>query len=83
MEDVSKYPALLQRLLVEGWPEQHVAKVAGGNFLRVMRQVEQVRILETKDGDHFLLVMRPVKQGRHMVRVARDTFLAVYGRRSS
>ncbi|XP_047741726.1 uncharacterized protein LOC108677536 [Hyalella azteca] len=43
LEDVSKYPALLEELLHEGWTEPDVAKVAGGNFLRVMREVEKVR----------------------------------------
>ncbi|KAA0202775.1 hypothetical protein HAZT_HAZT008110 [Hyalella azteca] len=42
LEDVSKYPALLEELLHEGWTEPDVAKVAGGNFLRVMREVEKV-----------------------------------------
>ncbi len=42
LEDVSKYPALLEELLRRGWSDDDVAKVAGGNILRVMREAERV-----------------------------------------
>ena len=42
LEDVSKYPALLAELLRRGWSDDDVAKVAGGNILRVMREAELV-----------------------------------------
>ncbi|TAM53110.1 MAG: membrane dipeptidase [Acidobacteria bacterium] len=42
LEDVSKYPALLAELLRRGWTDADVAKVAGGNILRVMREAELV-----------------------------------------
>ncbi|XP_063882130.1 dipeptidase 1-like isoform X1 [Scylla paramamosain] len=44
LEDVSKYPVLLAAVLQEpGWTDDDVAKLAGGNFLRVMRRAEEVR----------------------------------------
>jgi membrane dipeptidase len=42
MEDVSGYPALLAELLRRGWSREDVAKVAGLNLLRVMRETERV-----------------------------------------
>jgi len=41
LEDVSKYPALLEELLRRGWTDGDVKKVAGENILRVMREVER------------------------------------------
>ncbi len=41
LEDVSKYPALLEELLRRGWTDGDVKKIAGGNILRVMREVER------------------------------------------
>lgn len=44
LEDVSKYPMLLAAVLQEpGWTDEDVAKLAGGNFLRVLHRAEQVR----------------------------------------
>lgn len=40
LEDVSRYPALLDELVRRGFSEEDVAKIAGGNFLRVWRAVE-------------------------------------------
>lgn len=42
LEDVSKYPVLIQELLRRNWPEQEVADVLRRNFLRVFEQVEKV-----------------------------------------
>ncbi len=42
LEDVSRYPALLEELVRRGYRQEEVRKVAGGNFLRVMREVEAV-----------------------------------------
>lgn len=43
LEDVSKYPMLLAAVLQEeGWTDEDVGKLAGGNFLRVLRRAEQV-----------------------------------------
>ena len=43
LEDVSKYPALFVSLLATGaWSPDDLKKVAGLNFLRVLREVESV-----------------------------------------
>lgn len=39
---VDTYPALLAELMRRGWTDADVAKVAGGNILRVMAQAEKV-----------------------------------------
>ncbi|MGH0125238.1 UNVERIFIED_CONTAM: hypothetical protein FKN15_051672 [Acipenser sinensis] len=44
LEDVSKYPALIQELLQRDWTEQELAGVLRGNFLRVFEQVERVSL---------------------------------------
>jgi len=41
LEAVDKYPALLAELMRRGWTDAEVAKVAGGNILRVMAGAEQ------------------------------------------
>ncbi len=41
--DVSTYPALLAELMRRGWSDADVAKVAGGNILRVMEGAERTR----------------------------------------
>jgi membrane dipeptidase len=40
--DVSTYPALLAELMRRGWSDRDVAKLAGGNVLRVMAAAERV-----------------------------------------
>lgn len=40
--DVSTYPALLQELMRRGWSDDNIAKLAGGNVLRVMAAAEKV-----------------------------------------
>ena len=40
LEDVSGYPRLFAALADRGWSDQDLAKLAGGNVLRVMRDVE-------------------------------------------
>jgi membrane dipeptidase len=42
LEDVSAYPRLLAELIRRGWSDADVAKVAGGNVLRVMEGAETV-----------------------------------------
>lgn len=42
MEDVSGYPALLVELMRRDWSREDIAKVAGLNILRVMREAEKV-----------------------------------------
>ncbi|KAM3876914.1 dipeptidase 2 [Diretmus argenteus] len=43
LEDVSKYPALIQELLRRKWSEDELASVLRLNFLRVFEEVERVR----------------------------------------
>ncbi|XP_029464451.1 dipeptidase 2-like isoform X2 [Rhinatrema bivittatum] len=43
LEDVSKYPALIQELLRRGWNEKELKGVLRANFLRVFKDVETVR----------------------------------------
>ena len=40
--DVSTYPALLAELMRRGWSDADIAKLAGGNVLRVMARAETV-----------------------------------------
>jgi membrane dipeptidase len=40
LEDATRYPYLTAELLRRGYSDQDVKKVIGGNFLRVMREVE-------------------------------------------
>jgi len=40
LEGVDRFPALLQELARRGWSDADLAKVAGGNLLRVMSQAE-------------------------------------------
>jgi membrane dipeptidase len=42
LEDVSKYPAIIAELARRGWSDAELAKLAGGNVLRVLSQAEQV-----------------------------------------
>ncbi|KAM9408596.1 dipeptidase 2 isoform 2-T2 [Pholidichthys leucotaenia] len=43
LEDVSKYPTLIQELLERNWTESDLADVLRRNFLRVFEEVERVR----------------------------------------
>jgi membrane dipeptidase len=42
LEDVSRFPVLLAELARRGWSEEGLAKLAGENVLRVMREAETV-----------------------------------------
>jgi membrane dipeptidase len=42
MDSVSGYPLLFAELIRRGWSDANLAKLAGGNVLRVMRQAEAV-----------------------------------------
>ena len=42
LEGVDKYPALLAELARRGWTDEELAKVAGANLLRALRQAEAV-----------------------------------------
>ena len=42
MTSVSGYPLLFAELIRRGWSDENLAKLAGGNLLRVLRQAEAV-----------------------------------------
>jgi membrane dipeptidase len=42
LDGVDKYPALLAELAHRGWSDADLAKVAGGNVLRVLAKAEEV-----------------------------------------
>ena len=42
MNSVSGYPLLFAELIRRGWSDQDLAKLAGGNILRVLRRAEEV-----------------------------------------
>ena len=44
--DVAGYPALMAELMHRGWSDADVAKVAGGNVLRVMAEAEKVAAMK-------------------------------------
>jgi membrane dipeptidase len=44
MEDVAGYPNLFAELIKRGWSDANLAKLAGGNILRVMRRAEAVSV---------------------------------------
>ena len=44
MEDASKLPRITDALLEKGYSEQDVAKILGGNILRVMEQVDSISL---------------------------------------
>lgn len=42
LEGVDRFPALLQELMHRGWSDTDIAKVAGGNLLRVLSDAEKI-----------------------------------------
>ena len=50
LEDVSTYPALLAELMRRGWSDAEIAKLAGGNVLRVMEAAEREAAREAVGG---------------------------------
>lgn len=50
LEDVSKFPDLIAELLRRGLSDEDAAKVAGGNLLRVWRDVDQVALEMQAEG---------------------------------
>ncbi len=44
LEDVSGFPRLFAELIQRGWSDEDLRMLAGGNILRVMRQVEVIAI---------------------------------------
>ena len=44
LEDVSKYPGLFAELIKRGYSDSDIIKIARTNLLRVLEQVEMVRV---------------------------------------
>ena len=43
LEDTSKFPNLLEALIIAGWSDNDIRKIAGENLIRVFEEVEQVK----------------------------------------
>ncbi|EIW70142.1 hypothetical protein TREMEDRAFT_61903 [Tremella mesenterica DSM 1558] len=43
MEDVSKWPNMIQEFIHRGWTDDEIAGLMGGNLLRVMEEVEYIK----------------------------------------
>ena len=58
---MSKYPALFAGLLASGsWTLDDLKKLAGLNFLRVLREVERVRMISTVASMNATFVWSPI-----------------------
>ncbi|XP_053179957.1 dipeptidase 2 [Scomber japonicus] len=67
LEDVSKYPALIQELLHRNWTENDLADVLRRNFLRVFEEVERVR--DMLHSNHPSEVQIPVEEVQNPCRL--------------
>lgn len=62
LEDVSKYPDLVEELLRRGWNDTEVKEALGENLLRVFRKVEEVRdSMKAKNPDDTPIELDQVK----------------------
>jgi len=50
LEDVSKYPNLVKKLIERGYTDSEIVKVIGGNIMRVLKGAEQVAAKMLADG---------------------------------
>jgi membrane dipeptidase len=60
LESVAGYPLLFAELIRRGWSDANLAKLAGGNVLRVMRRAEAVAVA-MKNQPPSLAVLEPAK----------------------
>jgi len=60
LESVAGYPLLFAELIRRGWSDANLAKLAGGNVLRVMRRAEAVAA-SMKDQPPSMAVLEPAK----------------------
>ena len=58
LESVAGYPMLFAELIRRGWSDRNLAKLAGGNILRIMRRAEAVAA-SMKDQPPSLAVLEP------------------------
>jgi membrane dipeptidase len=62
MEDASKLPKITDALLKKGYSEADVAKILGGNILRVMEAVERLRTDPDPAQPNQLIRTDPMRQ---------------------
>lgn len=60
LEDVSKFPALIAELLRRGYEDEDIRKLAGLNFLRVMREAEAVAARLREERGPYVGTISPV-----------------------
>ncbi|XP_077165635.1 uncharacterized protein LOC143823330 isoform X2 [Paroedura picta] len=81
LEDVSKYPTIIQTLLDRGWSDDEIRGVLKENFLRVFREVEKVRDDEasTPENEEEINLEMVANECRLVLKppVARDVFVGV------
>jgi membrane dipeptidase len=58
MNSVTGYPLLFAELIRRGWSDENLAKLAGGNLLRVLRHAEAVAA-SMKDESPAMATVRP------------------------
>lgn len=59
LEDVSTFPALIAELLSRGYRDEDIRKLAGLNFLRVMREAEAVAARLRQERDPYVGTISP------------------------
>ena len=60
LEDVSTFPALIAELLRRGYGDEDIRKLAGLNFLRVMREAEAVAAILREEREPYVGTISPV-----------------------
>jgi membrane dipeptidase len=60
LDGVEDYPTLFAELIRRGWSDRNLAKLAGGNFLRVLRRAEAVAE-SMKDQESSLAKLEPAE----------------------
>ena len=60
LDGVEDYPNLFAELIRRGWSDQNLAKLAGGNILRVLRRAEAVAA-EMEDQEPSLAKLKPAE----------------------
>jgi membrane dipeptidase len=60
LDGVEDYPGLFAELIRRGWSDENLAKLAGGNILRVLRQAEAVAA-SMKDEPPVMATLEPAK----------------------
>lgn len=59
LEDVSRFPDFLAELVARGYSDADIGKLAGGNFLRVMREAEAVSARLRQQRGPYVGTIRP------------------------